>query len=136
MGLVQGYTRCHVSHFPSLPTPQLSPQFDLSRLEFSLFYSVTLFFKPASLQAALFILTLVLSLQGRGRTVRHFARARHCALPLGESMIELRNSPGHSYPKRGRSEDSLREFAIGITSFPFIRVMSWNNIQLLMFKQA
>jgi len=31
----------------------LLPELDLSRLEFSLFYSVTLFFKPASFQAAL-----------------------------------------------------------------------------------
>jgi hypothetical protein len=78
------------------------------------------------------------------------ARARHSSLPLGESF---HNSPDPSYLKKGSkiNDDSLWDFAIGVTSFPFYcivilrspdslrptrndRQISSNTIQLLKFR--
>jgi len=67
--------------------------------------------------------------------------------PSANPVIEFHNSPYPSYLKKGNGEYSLRDFAIGITSFRFYllsnvillsewQVDSLNNIQLLKFKQT
>jgi hypothetical protein len=100
----------------------LSPEVDPSGLEsLETFFFSKPSFKPASFSGCPFRDCFVAALLAMAKDNGSFARARRCSLPLGESLqiATSPSAPRNEEKKAPGNDNSLRDFAISITSFRY-----------------